>query len=463
MNLLFKPLNILLLMSLSCGVLAKEILPLSDPQNSQNWQLNPEVSDEFNGTALDELKWFVQGKEAKFYLWKGRAPSQFAPHNVNLSDGLLKLTTQWQPDYAFVGTPPAKQEITSYENITTAAIISKKTFLYGYMEVRVKIPDAAMTGAFWGTGYQQELDVFELIGRVKTGSRNPESTFVTSIHDWRPGHAEQNKVWRHPHKMAGRTADAFHVYGVEWLKDGLKMYLDGELVHTVNQAEMGDSWLLNNPLELWFDSEVFPWHGIPSKEELPVDFEIDYVRIWQKPDSNLLAPAFYGFEGPYISEMRQMPEARDLYAKQWWFDNASAKHFAITDFNDNKFASGRKSLRFVQNAELAQNEVVAFSPEGSIRLDEGNYQLTFKLWKEPQSQVQKINIILENPWLVLSPINVSNITPAQWVEVSLPFVRTQASKLNDRMRIIIKQADAPAGTSTLFIDDIAISKIPQEE
>lgn len=458
MKLLFKSIFILGLLCLVFMISAKEMMPLSDLNNSQNWQLNPEVSDEFNGVTLDELKWFIQGKDAQFYLWKGRAPSQFAPHNVSVSNGFLKLTTQWQPEYKFIGTPPTKQEVTRYENITTAAIINRKSFLYGYMEVRVKIPDAAMTGAFWGTGYQQELDVFELIGRVKTGSRNPESTFVTSIHDWRPGHAKQNKVWKHKHKMAGRTADAFHVYGVEWLKDGLKMYLDGDLVHSVSQADMGDSWLLNNPLELWFDSEVFPWHGIPNKEELPVDFEIDYVRVWQQPDSNLLDRAFFGFEGPYISEARQMPEVRDLYAKNWWFDSASSKHFTISDFKDNQYATGRKSLRFTQQGALAKDEVVAFSPQGSVRIDEGNYQLTFKLWKEPNSKVQKINLILEDPWLVLAPIDIGDIKPSQWVEVSVPFKRKQQSGLKDRIRIVIKQSDAPADDSFFLIDDISISQ-----
>jgi hypothetical protein len=51
-------------------------------------------------------------------------------------------------------------------------------------------------------------------------------------------------------------------------------------------------------LESWFDSEVFVWLGLPDKEELPVDYEVEYLRVWQKPQPNLLDRAFYGFEGP---------------------------------------------------------------------------------------------------------------------------------------------------------------------
>jgi len=27
--------------------------------------------------------------------------------------------------------------------------------------------------------------------------------------------------------------------------------------------------------------ETFYWEGFPDKEDLPVDFEIEYIRVWQ--------------------------------------------------------------------------------------------------------------------------------------------------------------------------------------
>jgi hypothetical protein len=32
------------------------------------------------------------------------------------------------------------------------------------------------------------------------------------------------------------------------------------------------------------DSETFHWEGLPDEEDLPVDFEIEYIRVWQKED-----------------------------------------------------------------------------------------------------------------------------------------------------------------------------------
>ncbi|TLU64330.1 glycosyl hydrolase family protein [Thalassotalea litorea] len=458
MNLLKNSLFITSLLICS-SVIAAPVMPLSEQNSQKNWVLNQDVSDEFNGAKLDTFKWYVQGTDQQFYLWKGRAPSQFAPHNVRLENGMLKLRTQWQPDYPFVGAPPARQEIDKFENITTAAVISHHTFLYGYMEVRVKIPDAAMTGAFWGTGYQQELDVFELIGRVKTGSRKPEKRFVTSIHDWRPGHPKKNKVWKHGHDLPERTAERFYTYGVEWLPDGLKMYLDGELVHHATQKEMGDTWLLNNPLELWFDSEVFPWHGIPEEHELPVDFEIDYVRVWQQPNDNLLQPAFFGFEGPYLSEVVYKPESRNGYQKFWWIDDKSSNYLNITEHDDFVFNTGRKSLKFAHQKPFTENEVVAFAADGSIDLSPGNYQLTMKVLKKNASGLKAITAILEDPWQVLKPIDISKVEVNQWTQVETQFVQQKTSSGKDRLRIVIRKEDVQGDASEVYIDDINIIKL----
>jgi len=64
-------------------------------------------------------------------------------------------------------------------------------------------------------------------------------------------------------------------------------------VYSTTQEKEGNYWVLTNPLEIWLDSEVFVWLGLPHKEELPVDFEIEYMRVWQKPPTNRLDRAFW--------------------------------------------------------------------------------------------------------------------------------------------------------------------------
>ncbi len=88
------------------------------------------------------------------------------------------------------------------------------------------------------------------------------------------------------HQLGWRVADGFHVYGCEWNEDYLKFDADGQFVGGVTKAELGARWVLKNPLWIWVDSETFPWHGLPRTKDLPVDFAIEYIRVWQPRDSS---------------------------------------------------------------------------------------------------------------------------------------------------------------------------------
>ena len=117
-------------------------MPASDPNNSGGWILNERFSDEFNGAELDRDKWIVQGEGGRYYTWRGRAPAQFAPHNVRVEDGMLKLRSQWEPDFDFYPEPHNGFTYGEYEGdpmpVTAAAVISRDRFMHGYMEVRTK-------------------------------------------------------------------------------------------------------------------------------------------------------------------------------------------------------------------------------------------------------------------------------------------------------------------------------------
>jgi hypothetical protein len=258
---------------------SKQIHPASDPTNSGGWILNKEVSDDFEGTKLDSSKWYVEGTDGKYKRWVGRAPSQFSPDNVRVENGKLHITTKWDPDFDF--SDEVKPEYKSpYEKYTTAAVLSNNTFLYGYLEIKCKAADASITSSFWTTGKSSELDVFEFVGDSKRADKDKKFPFAT--HDWSTGSAEANK-WKESVELDWRVADDFHVYGCEWSESGLKFYADGQLVKSAPRTELGRAWVLTQPLMIWVDSETFYWEGFPDKEDLPVDFEIEYIRVWQKP------------------------------------------------------------------------------------------------------------------------------------------------------------------------------------
>ena len=153
------------------------------------------------------------------------------------------------------------------------------------MEIKCKAADASITSSFWATGHQSELDVFEFIGApAQAQKKHLEREYMFTMIDW--SKRQLSRVWRGTHQLPWRVADGFHVYGCEWNEDYLKFYADGQLVGGVTKAELGARWVLTKPLWIWVDSETFPWHGLPRKGDLPVDFEIEYIRVWQQKRSD---------------------------------------------------------------------------------------------------------------------------------------------------------------------------------
>lgn len=451
-------------------------LPYSDSTNQGGWVLNEEISDEFEGTSLDTNKWFIEGANGDYYIWKGRAPAQFVPHNVIVEEGKLKLRTQWEPDYDFDNEGYKESGGEPYGvfegqplPVTTAGVITKKRFLNGYMEVKSKVGNAAITGAFWAIGYEQELDIYELMGnpKVKKGDIQ-ENGIKSTIHDWSP--PATRPTWAYKYKdnnLPFRVADDFHVFGAEWGEDYLKLYLDGQLVDEVTQDELGTDWVLNNPMEIWLDSEVFKWLGVPHEEELPVDFEIEYVRLWQQPSDNLLDRTFYGFEGPILYEenprpLKLVPESSvpDDYQKFWLIDTASTKYFVI---NEGDYASGVNSLEFTgfgKNEKLETAKVVVLSPEGAVNIPAGEYNLSLKVWLEQGRAVRNIYLAFENPQMEI-PIDLTGLPRREWVTIEKRISRTTPSSANDQFRIEIREEDVPKiKAAKLYIDDIAIREVP---
>ncbi|WP_165732669.1 family 16 glycosylhydrolase [Polaribacter sp. 20A6] len=459
-------------------VVTQRFLPFSDQENKGGWILNEEISDEFEGTEIDTTKWFVEGQNGDYYIWKGRAPSQYAPHNVVVENGNLILKTQWEPDYNFAKETYAdganKDTYGIHEGkplpVTTAAIVSKKRFLNGYMEIKSKAPHAAMTAAFWAIGFEQELDMYEQLAVPKIAKEGSIDKHMnrTAIHDWSPPSTRPTKAFGFDEKLNYVTSEGFHVYGVEWGEDYLNIYRDGKFIHGFTQDELGTDWVLNNPMEIWVDSEIFKWLGVPHKEELPATFEAEYVRVWQKESDNLLAKAsaFYGFEGPILFEenpkpLTMVPEdaTANEYQKFWLFSEGSERYLKITEGH---YASGVEALQFFgygKNDSLNVEKVIAKTPEGSLKLPVGDYNLSMKVWLDQGRITDSIHVTLMNPKMELTFSGLKKLERKQWVTVEKKVSRQAASAVNDGMIIEIRKEDLPATKAAkLYIDDIEIKK-----
>ena len=272
------------------------ISPVSDPENKGLWVYQDSLSDEFNGADFDRNVWHNMGEGGDFKgQWKGRAPSQYNPDNVRVENGYLHITSRWQPDYDFAEDGPrgnATSDI-GYGKIapvTTAALLGKNTYKYGYMEMRAKKADAPISSSFWTTGSGGETDAFESFGQ-NPKNRWSERRLHTSLHDWRKGSETFGKrIWDISHILDFRVADDFNVYGFEWDPNYLSIYINGGLVKCMSREELGERWVATAPHKIWIDSEIFDWEVAPSElsqvdfGDDGVDFVVDYARVFKREE-----------------------------------------------------------------------------------------------------------------------------------------------------------------------------------
>jgi len=249
-----------------------EILPLSDQQNKAGWLQFETMSDEFDQPTLDTNKWSVG-----MYWWQGRQPAWFNPRNVVVRDGQLHLTMRREE-------VPAEMKSRGYRDYTSAALHTKARSSYGYYEVQARPMNSGGSSSFWFQqedpkvfpGWATEVDVFELCGRSAVHERRYYMTLHVSATPDEKRHWQVGSYWQSP----WRFAESFHVFGFDWDREELRWYIDGVLVHTVQNTH----W--HHPLFLIFDSETMPeWFGMPDDADLPSTFSIEYVRAWKRSEA----------------------------------------------------------------------------------------------------------------------------------------------------------------------------------
>ena len=249
-------------------------------------------NDEFDGDKLNEEIWTRELREPG---WTNNELQEYtaSDDNIFVRDGKLVLKA-------------IKTEKDGKEYYTSGKVNSqnKKDFTYGKVVVSAKVPEGqGLWPAIWmmpqdESFYGQwpkcgEIDIMEVLG-------NQVDTAYATIHYGEPHAEQQGKVVL----TDGKTfANDFHEYSVEWEPGELRYYIDGNLCLTVNDwftAVKGED---EKPYPAPFNQPFFVqmnlavggnWPGNPDEttDFSKAEFEIDYVRVYQKPsyDTNVKKP-----------------------------------------------------------------------------------------------------------------------------------------------------------------------------
>jgi beta-glucanase (GH16 family) len=261
-------------------------------------------SDEFTGDGpLDPADWgyetgFVRNRELQWY----------QPENATRVNGILVIEgrREHKPNPRYIAPSPANATSASSSNrrawanrefidYTSASVNTrgKHAWRYGRFEMRARID--VRTGAwpaFWALGTRGawpangEIDIMEfyddtLLFNVAWGGANGA---VWNSREIRLDHFPPN--W----------ANEFHVWRMDWDERAIKLYLDDSLMNvqdlsrTINAPSTGSSNAasppenpFHEPAYLLINLAMGGQHGgDPAKSALPLRYEVDWVRVWQK-------------------------------------------------------------------------------------------------------------------------------------------------------------------------------------
>lgn len=225
-----------------------------------DWKPITELSDDFDGTSLDQSKW-----RPFLPYWEGRGGSKFEPANVKIVEGRLELRSSVRAD------PTAP--------IGAACMSSRMPIAgYGYYEARLKASKLSMTSSFWLQKEQKsEIDLVEAFGAAK---RHPKRAY-----EMRPATHSFSNGWTVDRGTSeivhlDQPVTEWHTYGV-WWKNAREVifYLDEMVVS--KQTAVSE---LETPMYLFFDTEPFTAEGLPTEEELANPeintMYVDWVRAY---------------------------------------------------------------------------------------------------------------------------------------------------------------------------------------
>ena len=185
-----------------------------------------------------------------------------------------------------------KEQVNNLEYTSSRMVTRQKgDWLYCKVEVSAKLPRGLgtwpaiwMLPTDWAYGdwpASGEIDIMEHVGY-------DQDVIVQSVHN-NKFHAGQAK--NHSTPVEG-VSDEFHVYGVEWLPDQIIFTIDGEVQsvydpNKITSKPTKDHWPYDKRMHLLINLAFGgDWGGARGIDDsyLPVQYYIDYVRVYQSPE-----------------------------------------------------------------------------------------------------------------------------------------------------------------------------------
>ena len=324
-------------------------LPLLATARNDDWRLV--WSDEFNTEGrLSPSVWnyeqgYVRNEEAQWYqpdnaVCKGGFLVIEARKERNRQNPLyIPGSNDWRKEREFI-------EYTS-SSVTTAG---KKEFLYGRFEVRARIPVAkGAWPAIWTLGSNMEwpscgeIDIMEYY-QIKGVPHILANAAWGTDKQWGAKWNSKATPYIHFTEKDPEWASKFHIWRMDWDEEVIKLYLDDELLNeiplkdTVNGSIGKRTNPFTKPQYLLLNLAIGGINGGPIDESaLPMKYEIDYVRVYQKEKKIVSGKVWRDTEGNVINAHG----GGVLYheGKYYWFGEHRPESGFVTEKGINCYSS----------------------------------------------------------------------------------------------------------------------------
>lgn len=416
--------------------------------------------DEFDGSELNRADWNVELHEPGWVNAELQAYVD-SEENIFIRDGKLVLhpiqTKSGENTYSYTSGRVNTQ--------------NKHDFTYGLFTARAKVPvGMGYLPAFWMMPQDEnlygqwprcgEIDIMEVHG-------SDTGTTYGTIHYGNPHSQNQGS-----YKAAGADfAEEFHEFAVEWLPGELIWYVDGTEIYrtskwystTEGQGTVTYPAPFDQPFHVILNLAVGgSWVGYPDDATFQSsDYEIDYVRIYQKAegydDSHVQLPAETSvFDGELenkdyiVNGSFQQAEALDDDA-DWTFLTAQSGKAQAEIANQEIYIQTSSAGKVDYSVQLVQP---------SLPMQKGaKYKVSFDAYADEERTMQtKITAPDYNYAIYWGPETVELTAEKQ--TFTYEFQMTEEDDANGRLEYNMGAAGSTAG---IHIGNVKVEKTGYEE
>jgi beta-glucanase (GH16 family) len=264
--------------------------PVTTGPSKQKEGLHLVWAEEFSGkNKPDSDSWsyehgFIRNEELQWY----------QRENARLENGLLIIEGRKEEIKNDTYDPNSddwrKNRKVAYYTSSSINTRGKEEFQYGVIEVRARIDTARGTWpAIWTLGVEKpwpsngEIDILELY-------RLDKRPHILANAAWKG--AQENVKWDSEKipftsfmKKDQDWVQKFHIWKMDWTKEYIKLYLDDQLINEIDLSRTKNPDGFNpfhQPHYILLNLALGSNGGDPAKTEFPQQYEVDYVRVYQK-------------------------------------------------------------------------------------------------------------------------------------------------------------------------------------